>query len=105
MPRVQLYLPDDLYEALKKHELPASRLLQDAVRRELGRREAIEEALRYAAAIVDHFGEPSAEDYEWAERLSQDVRRAGERSFDPYHEVEDRTVSRTGRSAGVDLDL
>lgn len=82
MPRVQVYLPDDLYEAVKKHGLPASRLLQEAVRADLRRREAIEEAKRYAAVVIDHLGEPSVEDYEWAEALSREVLRAGEISPD-----------------------
>ena len=73
---MQVYLPDDLYEAVKKYELPASRLLQEAVRANLCRRAAIEEANRYAEALIDHSGEPSAEDYSWAEALSRDVRRA-----------------------------
>ena len=82
MPRLQVYLPDDLFEAVKTHELPASKLLQGAVRTELREREASEEARRYAAALIEHFGEPSAEDCAWAEKLSQDVRRAEARSLD-----------------------
>jgi len=31
MPRMQLYLPDDLYELVKERGLPASELLQKAV--------------------------------------------------------------------------
>lgn len=80
MPRLQTYLPDDLFEAVKRYELPASRLLQEAVRAELRRREAIEVANRYATALIDHFGEPSAEEYQWAEALSRDVRRSEELS-------------------------
>ena len=38
MPRLQVYLPDDLYAQLKEHGLPASELLQEAVRAELRRR-------------------------------------------------------------------
>ena len=73
---MQVYLPDDLYEAVKRYKLPASRLLQEAVRANLCRRAAIEEANRYAEALIDHLGEPSVEDYSWAEALSRDVRRA-----------------------------
>ena len=39
MPRMQVYLPDDLYKLVKKKRLPASELLQDAVRAEGRRRE------------------------------------------------------------------
>lgn len=80
---MQVYLPDDLYEAVKKHELRASKLLQEAVREDLRRREAIEEANRYALALIEHAGEPSAEDYAWAEALSRDVRRVAEPTPDP----------------------
>jgi hypothetical protein len=34
MPRMQVYLPADLYELVKKRGLPASELLQEAVRTE-----------------------------------------------------------------------
>ncbi len=37
MPRVQVYLPDDLYGELKRRSLPASELLQTAVRAEIRR--------------------------------------------------------------------
>ena len=47
MPRVQVYLPEDLYRELKAHKLPASELLQEAVRRELNRRDKREELRRY----------------------------------------------------------
>jgi post-segregation antitoxin (ccd killing protein) len=32
MPRIQVYLPDDLYQQVKERGLPASELLQEAVR-------------------------------------------------------------------------
>ena len=34
---MQVYLPDDLYAVVKERQLPASELLQDAVRAELRR--------------------------------------------------------------------
>jgi post-segregation antitoxin (ccd killing protein) len=37
MPRLQVYLPDELYEQLKQRSLPASELLQAAVRAEIRR--------------------------------------------------------------------
>lgn len=84
MPRLQVYLPDELYEAVKEHQLPASKMLQDAVRTDLGRRAALDEADRYVAALVERFGEPSAEDYAWADSLSRQVRRAElERGSEP----------------------
>lgn len=98
---MQVYLPDDLYEAMKQHGLPASRLLQEAVRADLRRREAIESANRYAEALVDHFGEPSAEEYEWAEALSREVRRVEELSPDPDRAAAPPVV----QARGVDLGL
>ena len=81
---MQVYLPDELYEAVKEHQLPASKMLQDAVRADLGRRAALDEADRYVAALIERFGEPSAEDYAWADSLSRQVRRAeSERGFEP----------------------
>jgi hypothetical protein len=58
---MQVYLPEDLYAAVKERGLPASELLQNAVRAEL-RREAILEATdRYLDDLVREVGEPDAE--------------------------------------------
>lgn len=59
MPRMQVYLPDDLYKAVKKGRLPASELLQDAVRAEVRRRELMREADRYLAELEAEVGAPS----------------------------------------------
>ena len=59
MPRMQVYLPDDLYKLVKKGRLPASELLQDAVRAEVHRRELIREADRYVVGLTAEVGEPS----------------------------------------------
>ena len=50
MPRVQVYLPDDLYDELKRRNLPASELLQVAVRTEVERRGSAVDALVVAMA-------------------------------------------------------
>ena len=34
MPRLHVHLPDDLYQIVKERQLPASKLLQEAVRAE-----------------------------------------------------------------------
>ena len=60
MPRMQVYLPDDLYKLVKKGRLPASELLQDAVRAEVRRRELLEEGDKYVAELVAQLGEPTA---------------------------------------------
>jgi post-segregation antitoxin (ccd killing protein) len=57
---MQVYLPDDLYKQVKKGRLPASELLQDAVRAEVRRRELLREADRYVTDLTAEVGEPSA---------------------------------------------
>ena len=52
MPRLQVYLPDELYRAVKERQLPASELLQGAVRAELRRQELLEETDRYLTELV-----------------------------------------------------
>lgn len=47
MPRLQVYLPDDLHAELKRRHLPASELLQEAVRRELRRLDLLEATDRH----------------------------------------------------------
>lgn len=69
MPRMQVYLPDDLYEQVKKRGLPASELLQKAVRAKLRRQSLIAETDRYLADLIAEVGEPSADDHARAEAL------------------------------------
>ena len=77
MPRMQVYLPDELYRVVKEHDLPASELLQSAVRDELRRQQLREEADRYIAELIDEVGEPSAKAIARAEALSRRIRREG----------------------------
>jgi hypothetical protein len=56
---MQVYLPDDLYKALKARRLPASELLQNAVRAELRRLHLLAEGERYLSELVSQVGEPS----------------------------------------------
>jgi post-segregation antitoxin (ccd killing protein) len=74
MPRLQVYLPEDLYRQVKERRLPASELLQGAVRAELRRLELLAETERYLAELVDEVGEPSAVAVARAETLSKRVR-------------------------------
>jgi post-segregation antitoxin (ccd killing protein) len=60
MARMQVYLPDELYEQVKTQGLPASELLQKAVRAELRRRDLLAETDRYVADLVAEVGPPSA---------------------------------------------
>jgi hypothetical protein len=75
MPRMQVYLPDDLYRVVKERDLPASELLQSAVRDEIRREELRAEAERYVAEVIDEVGPPSATAIARAEALSRRIRR------------------------------
>src|SRR5450631_4527335 len=57
MPRMQVYLPDDLYEQVKTRQLPASELLQDAVRAEVRRQDLLGETDAYLAGLLAELGE------------------------------------------------
>lgn len=61
MPRMQVYLPDELYRAVKDRGLPASELLQGAVRDELRRRRLLEATDEYLDELIAEVGEPSDE--------------------------------------------
>lgn len=74
---MQVYLPEDLYQEVKARGLPASELLQIAVRAALKRQDLLEESDRYLAALLAEVGEPSAEQSAHAESI---VRGAGRRS-------------------------
>lgn len=67
MPRIQIYLPDDLYAEVKSRKLRASELFQQAVRAEVRRQELIDAADEYLAELIAETGEPSPEDMAWAE--------------------------------------
>jgi hypothetical protein len=60
MPRMQVYLPDDLYNSIKKRRLPASELLQKAVRAEIRRQDLLAETDRYLGGLTSEVGQPSA---------------------------------------------
>ncbi len=72
---MQVYLPDDLYRAVKERHLPASELLQAAVRAELRRVGLLEETDRYLAEVIDKVGEPAPDAIARAEALSRRIRR------------------------------
>lgn len=75
MPRMQVYLPDHLYEQLKTRGLPASELLQEAVAAEIRRQDLLAETDRYVEELVAEVGQPSAREmaraHAIARRLSQ----------------------------------
>lgn len=79
MPRVQVYLPEDLHEQLKQRDLPASELLQVALRAELERQDALAETDRYLEELAAEVGEPSQRQQATAEAIARRIR---DRSLD-----------------------
>lgn len=75
MPRMQVYLPDDLYRLVKKRRLPASELLQGAVRAEVRRRDLLSETDRFTSALIAEVGEPNAGERSRAKAIAQRIAR------------------------------
>jgi hypothetical protein len=75
MPRMQVYLPDDLYRLVKKRRLPASELLQSAVREEVRRRDLLSETDRFTASLIAEVGEPGTVERSRAKALAQRIAR------------------------------
>jgi post-segregation antitoxin (ccd killing protein) len=75
MPRMQVYLPDDLYRAVKDRGLPASDLLRRAVQAELRRQALLEETARYVDELVAEVGTPDDAAIAKAEAVAEKVRR------------------------------
>ena len=80
MPRMQVYLPDDLYRAVKDRGLPASDLLRRAVVAELRRQTLLEETARYLDELVAEVGPPDDAAMAGAEAVADQVRRPGHTS-------------------------
>ena len=79
MPRMQVYLPDDLYSLVKKRRLPASELLQKAVRAELRRLDLLAESDRYLAELVSHVGRPALRESGRAKALAERIAKRSTR--------------------------
>jgi hypothetical protein len=77
---MQVYLPDDLYEAIKDRGLPASELLQGAVRVELRRLELLEAADDYLAELLAEVGEPTSDQVNEAQALAERLSRGAKRA-------------------------
>ncbi len=75
MPRLQVYLPDDLYEELKRRALPASELLQIAVRAEIRRLDLLAATDTHLATLQSTTTATAAE----RERADIVARRVGRR--------------------------
>lgn len=74
MPRVQVYLPDDLHEQLKRRGLPASELLQIALRAELERQDALDATEQHLDELADEVGEPSQRQQAQADAIARRIR-------------------------------
>ena len=57
---MQVYLPDELYDLVKKRRFPASELLQSAVRAEVRRRQLLADGDKYVAELIAEVGKPTA---------------------------------------------
>jgi len=73
---MQVYLPEQLFREVKTRGLPASELLQRAVRLELRRQDLMRETDRYVAALVKEVGVPTSADRARARRLLGTPRRS-----------------------------
>ena len=80
MPRMRVYLPDDLHQAVKDRNLPASELLQQAVRVELRRLDLLAETDRYLAELLGEVGEPTGEETARARALARRLTRDADRA-------------------------
>jgi len=79
---MQVYLPDDLYELVKARGLPASELLQKAVRAELGRLELLTETDRYIADLIAGVGSPTEGQRAHAAAVARRLARRSSRQVD-----------------------
>jgi len=75
MPRMQVYLPDELYDVVKTRRLPASELLQRAVKAELRRLDLLEAGDRYVAELVAQVGEPKPAERARARAVAKRIAR------------------------------
>ncbi|MHB1928774.1 MAG: hypothetical protein ACYDEN_03885 [Acidimicrobiales bacterium] len=80
MPRMQVYLPDDLYRAVKDRGLLASDLLRRAVQAELRRQTLLEETARYVDELVAEVGPPDQAALAKAEAVARKIRRPDDAS-------------------------
>jgi hypothetical protein len=68
---MQVYLPDQLYDEVKERGLPASELLQEAVRAEVRRQELLGAADQYLADLIADVGEPAPDERARAEAIAR----------------------------------
>ncbi|WP_419839284.1 hypothetical protein [Candidatus Poriferisodalis sp.] len=75
-----MYLPEPLYAEVKARKLPVSKLLQDAIRVEVQRRDLIAAAEADAADLFEEVGAPDPAEIAWAEDLARRLARRDERA-------------------------
>ena len=73
MPRIQLYLPDDLYQEVKSRGLPASEILQIAVRAVVEREKSREGLEQYIRELEEEIGSPSDEQNARADAIVRNI--------------------------------
>ena len=72
---MQVYLPDDLYRAVKDRGLAASELLQEAVRVELRRRQLLDTTDEYLGELLAEVGNPGPQESARAEAIARRLSR------------------------------
>jgi post-segregation antitoxin (ccd killing protein) len=75
MPRMQVYLPDEMYASVTARHLRVSELLQQAIVAELRRQDLLAETDRYLARLIAQVGEPTASERAHADALARKVAR------------------------------
>ncbi|MGH3728869.1 MAG: hypothetical protein ACRDTU_08965 [Micromonosporaceae bacterium] len=77
MPRVNVYLPDDLYAVVKEQNLPVSELLQDAISLKLAHDERLAALNDLIRRDAEEFGEPTPEEMAEAEESARRILAGG----------------------------
>ena len=72
---MQIYLPNDLYQLVKERGLPASELLQKAVRIELRRLELLAATDHYLTELLAEVGPPTAVQRARADAVAKRIAR------------------------------
>ncbi len=75
MPRIQIYLPDDLHRELMRSGLSPSKLLQEAVRSELRRRQQLARLDEYLDDLKKEVGKPTRADKARADAIVRRMTR------------------------------
>jgi len=77
---MQVYLPEDLHKEVKERGLPASELLQEAVRVEIRRQQLLENTDEYLVELLNEVGEPDFEETARAQAIARRLSRRADRA-------------------------